>query len=156
MALVVLRPQPSSRRRTGAPQPAPAAALPPAMLRAVPHRLTPPPVLRVAGRAPHRRELKRAPVIRLPAPPLRLPPPQAPAQAPQPLVVPAAYLPPTVLAAVLGAPAPVLTPQPKWPAIWVGITGGHGTVVSAAPADLTVGPVSDITNFRVSIDSGVW
>jgi hypothetical protein len=157
MALIVLRPAVSSRRSKGAPLPAPAAgAFPPPVLRAVPHRLVPPPALRAVGRSPfRRREVPRAPVIRLPVPILKLPPPPPPERAPAAIVRPLGILPVPGPPAVLGVPVPAAAPGAV-PALWVGIQGGPGTVVSATPADLTVGPTSDIRNFRVSMDSGVY
>ena len=157
MALVVLRPTLSNRRSTGASLPVPAAALPPT-LRTTPHLpLVPPPARPVISRPAYRRRaVPRQPVIRLPEPALQLPAPQAPAPAPEVVVRPLAYLPPAIQAAVLGPPAPLAAAKPIVPAFYVGITGGLGTTVSASPADLTVGPITDITNFRVSMDSGVY
>ena len=70
-------------------------------------------------------------------------------------MLPLALVPPGRLPASLALPAAAAGP-PAMRAIYVGIQGGPGTVVSASPADLTVGPITDIQNFRVSIDSGVW
>jgi hypothetical protein len=157
MALVILRPTLSNRRSTGASLPVPALVLPPT-LRTAPHLpLVPPPARPVVSRpAYRRREVPRAPVIRLPGPTLQLPAPQPPALAPEVVVRPLADLPPRLLPAVLGPPAPLAAVKPIVPAFWVGITGGQGTTVSASPADLTVGPITDISNFRVSMDSGVY
>jgi hypothetical protein len=149
MPLMIQRPTVSSRRKTGTPQPAPVFGFPPA-LRAVSRAPLPVPSIRVTPPPGfHRREVPRAPVLRLVAPALRLPPPRPPVRAPEVFVLPAEFVPPQPVTLALSGPAGMR-------AVYVGITGGLGTVVSASPADLTQGPVTDITNFRVSIDSGSW
>lgn len=49
-----------------------------------------------------------------------------------------------------------LAPTDAGQAVAVGVLGGSGALVSMVPADLTVGPRTDITNFSVTLDAGTF
>ena len=59
------------------------------------------------------------------------------------------------------APPTRFTPLPpqagaREPANLIGIVGGNGTTVSMVPADLMNGYRSDITEFTVILDAGIY